>query len=514
MGRWRAAATVLAAFALLTDCAAPPPPRAPHDPSHALPSTGTYLGSLLEAPAAAHPAESGFALVAEGRDAFALRADLAELAERSLDLQYYIWGQDAAGYLLAAQLLAAAKRGVRVRILLDDIHSEVPDEGIVALDAHSNVEVRLFNPFRRDAPRGLQLVIDFQRVNRRMHNKAYIADNAIAVVGGRNISNVYFGLDDDANFRDLDLVAAGPVVGEVSRSFDLFWNSDWSYAVPQVTDAADGEPAHALRRWRQEAGEFPYRLDEDRATLRERMDGLRDRLHWARSAALYDSPTKIEGDGEHTGLRDRIAVGIAEAKSSVLFEVAYFVPTQEDLDLLARLTQRGVRVRLLTNSLATNDIAAAHSGYSKYRSQLLERGVELYELRPDATAPRAGWSLTAGGSTSSLHTKAIAVDRSLVMVGSFNLDPRSYRLNTEMGIAVLSPELGEEVASFIEEGMAPENSFRLELVPRRDGPGERLRWTALDGEGKPIHYWHEPETSWWRRLTSWFGSLLPIEEQL
>lgn len=513
MRRWRAAATVLAAFLLLAQCATPPP-QIPLEASHALPPAGTFLATLVAGPAAAHPDESGFTLVADGRHAFGLRADLAVLAEKSLDLQYYIWGRDAAGYLMASRLLAAADRGVRVRILLDDIHSEVPDAGIVALDSHPNVEIRLFNPFRRGASRGLQLVVDFNRLNHRMHNKAYIADNAIAVVGGRNISDLYFGLDDDANFRDLDLVAAGPVVADVSRSFDLFWNSEWAYSVPHVTDANDGAAAEAMRQWRREAGQFPYPIETDRAALQGKISGLRDRLHWGPAAVLYDSPAKIGNDARRSGLRDRIAAGIADARSSVLFEVAYFIPSQEDLDLLAELTQRGVRVRLLTNSLATNDIAAAHSGYARYRGELLERDVELYELRPDATAPRAGWSLSAGGSTSSLHTKAIAVDRSLVMIGSFNLDPRSYRINTEMGIAVVSPKLGRGVAAFIEEGMAPENSFRLELVPREDGLGKRLRWTAFDGNGEPTHYWHEPETSWWRRLGAWFGSLLPIEDQL
>jgi putative cardiolipin synthase len=339
---------------------------------------------------------------------------LTELAEKSLDVQYYIWEADATGRILAERLVRAADRGVKVRLLVDDINLAGRDAVVAAMDAHPNIEIHIFNPFAHRDARILDFTLDLDRVNHRMHNKIMIMDNAVAIVGGRNIGNHYFGVATDANFRDLDIAAAGPVVREISNVFDHFWNGDWAVPIAALVDQpyteTDLQTAFKTVRERIATDDYPYPLDEDVAGLRSGLVSIRDNFIWAPGQILWDDPAAIE---------EGLAQG---AMSKALFRKIQTLQNELIIES-AQLHERGVRVRVLTNSLASNDVVAAHAGHAKYRDELVENGAELYEMRPDAGVIKK--KLVSGTSKAALHTKALVFDRESVFIGSFNLDPRS-----------------------------------------------------------------------------------------
>lgn len=506
-------------------CAAGPPFRSPPDrgpPTQALASPeDTGLGRLFAAEAARRgPDRSGFALLTSGPEAFVTRRALAALAERTLDVQYYVWEADTSGRLLLAALVGAADRGVRVRVLLDDINTGGRDPDLALVDAHPNVEVRLFNPFTDRAYRVTDVALDFDRVNHRMHNKAFVADNAAAVVGGRNVGDHYFVADERANFRDLDLLAAGPVVRELSASFDDFWNSRRSVPVRAVVrerpdEQEIGELASRLAAATGGAGAaLPFEAGTEPDDPAGLARVLPSRLTWGEATVVADRPDKAEAARPSIVERLRTALR-GSLREELLLEVAYFIPGQAGTERLCSLVARGVRVRVLTNSLASNDVALAHAGYAKYRPPLLRCGVELHELRPDARFVRREWTWISGRSTANLHTKAFVVDRHTVVVGSLNLDPRSADINTEIAVVVESPELARRVAAFILAGTTPENAYRLGLDPAgRGGAGRGLTWTAADDDGPPVVLRREPRVARWRALASRLLSALPVEGQL
>lgn len=489
------------------------------EPSFAYPNPElTTLGHIFADDLREHPGKSGFALIYRSDRAFQIRNSLLFAAEKTLDLQYFIWETDASGRILAHSLLQAADRGVRVRILVDDLHTGGKEMGIAALDRHPNIEVRLFNPFAARNGRASQLVMAFARLNNRMHNKTFIADNAIAIVGGRNIGDVYFGVDAAANFRDLDLAAAGPVVGEISASFDLFWNSEWAVPAESLLGSAHAneqilETSDKLKTWVSELKNFPYPLVPSGDDFPERVNELRSRFVWGEGKVLFDLPDKIAGDNRNR-LRQSLVQEAMGIRQEMLVEAAYLVPSRADLRLVDRLRARGVKIRVLTNSLATNDVAAAHAGYAKYRRALLNKGVELYELRPDAGSDRDNWSALAGNSQASLHTKGLVVDRQELFIGSFNFDPRSNNINTEIGLYVNSPELAAQVATYMDEGVKLENCYRLMLEKDEVENVDRLVWVTRDEAGREIRYYSEPGATWWKRFVSGVIELLPIEGQL
>jgi putative cardiolipin synthase len=480
-------------------------------------SAATALGRVVEEATRAHPQQSGFALLTGGRQALTARHDLTLLAERGIDIQYYIWEADVSGKLMAASLLAAAERGVRVRVLIDDIHTRGRDFNIAALDAHSNIEIRTFNPFARRDSRNLNLVTDFARLNHRMHNKAFIVDGAVAILGGRNIGDDYFGLNEATNFRDIDVLAAGPVAAEISGSFDEYWNSDWAFPITALADEVPPpERAAAIRaelaQWAARLDGFPYALS---ATPAEAGAGLRAALGplvWGRATAVYDTADKASGNGEQ-GVAEGLRPEIAALRKELLIEVAYFIATDDGVSLLGGLVERGVRVRILTNSLATNDLVPGHAGYSRYREDLLRRGVELYEFRPGAAEPRSHWSPLAATSKASLHSKAMVLDGEKVFIGSFNLNPRSVELNTEIGVIIESAELAGQVRDFMNTGVTPANAWQLHLGTG-DGRSEQLVWSTQDDAGEPVVHDSDPDVSDWRRFTAWLIALLPIEKEL
>jgi putative cardiolipin synthase len=501
---------VLLALAVATGCAVYNT-KYPRSPSTAFQEYhATTLGRLFEPAAAKHLGESGVQYVRYGRKALEARLALADLAERSLDLQYYIWDADITGRLLADRIVRAAERGVRVRVLLDDHGIVERDTEIARLSAYPNVEIRAFNPFRARRNRWTDFLTDPSRANRRSHNKLMVADDTILIVGGRNIADHYFGVHGESNFRDLDVVAVGPVVRDASAVFDDFWNS--AFAVPYAAfvdkppTRAEADAVIAQARAEMASERIPYPIDEEVGAITADMKVVRDALVWAPVRVLYDPPEKAQ-DTSSRGIFTALVALVSNAQQEVLIENAYFVPRDSGVELTAALHARGVKVRVLTNSLASNDLVAVHSGYQKYRDDLLANGVEIYELRPDSTLEQLRWSSLSSESRAGLHAKAMVVDHRWVVIGSYNLDPRSADINTEIILLVDSPVFAEMVAEFFEDGIRPENSYRVTLERGR------LRWTTSDG-GTLRVYTTEPETSWWKRFTADALGLLPIHSML
>ena len=502
---------VAAAMTLLTACASLPSQEGRVASSYLADTTGTRLDRGLAPHLAAHPAKTGIYPLAVPDDAFAARVLLAAAADKSLDVQYYIWHGDQTGQMMFEALWRAAQRGVRVRLLLDDNGTAGLDGTLAALDAHPNIEVRLYNPFAQRAARGIGYLTDFSRLNRRMHNKSFTADNRASIVGGRNIGNEYFGAGHEVVFEDLDVIAVGQVVSEVSAAFDLYWNSASAYpAVPLVGAAGPDAPAQL------EAGFAAARADPDSTSY---LKALRDTqlvrellagslpFEWTDARLLRDDPAKTL---DTTGRTDVLLFAqllrtTTQPQESFDLISPYFVPGKDGTAALAALAQRGVSVRILTNSLAATDVGAVHAGYAKRREDLLRAGVRLYELKPTAEKddPRAKRS-SSGSSSASLHAKTFALDRRQVFVGSFNFDPRSARLNTEMGLMIDSAALGRRLAAVLEERV-PRVAYEVRIAA--DGS---LEWIDRSAGGE-TRQGSEPETGLLRRAWIWFLSVLPIE---
>lgn len=501
----------VAVLVIIAGCATVPF-DAPKAESTAFTDTAdTLLGENITALTLVRPGLSGFYPLSEGIDALAARLLLAERAERSIDVQYYFILADLTGRLFVYSLYRAAERGVRVRILIDDMHTKGYDPGLAALQTHPNIEIRIYNPFANRKARWLDFGFDLARVNQRMHNKSFTVDNVITIVGGRNIGDEYFAAREDFQFGDLDLIGIGPVARDVSAAFDDFWNSEGAVPIeamvemPTQSDAAAKVGAR-LGAALEEARGTPYAQALEGTVIRTLEQGKLP-LYWASATVIYDSPNKIRGptdDGVVSGAAE-LAKIVAQAQREFLVISPYFVPGDSGVDFLRALRERGVEVTVITNSLAATDVTAVHSGYSKYRKVLLEMGVEMWEVSAEPDTERIRKS-GVGYSRSSLHAKLYLVDRRYLYVGSFNWDPRSINLNTELGVFVDSAELAEQIATMLES--TRQRAYRLRL--NADGDIEWLRQTA---DGPQIHS-REPETGFWRRFNAGFLRLLPIEGQL
>lgn len=479
---------------------------------HALPvaAEATALDRLVAPLLAARPGESGLALLQDNLDAFAVRALSARAAGRSLDLQYYIWHDDFTGRLLDHELLRAADRGVRVRLLLDDLNAHGRNSILAALDAHPNIEVRMFNPTRNrkgGIARALEMLLRMVSVNRRMHNKAWIADGRVAVVGGRNIGDEYFSAASDTNFIDLDALVLGPAVQQTEAIFDDFWNSSAAIPLRALKQAKPG----AVERLRTEMAEADRRLHDHAYIRRLRAaDGIagfvrgEHALHWPRALVVLSDPaSKGEGGGRQDWLVHPLAAAMSQARHSLRLVSPYFVPGEPGMDYLRQLRARGVAVEVLTNSLVATDVLAVHSGYAPYRRRLLEDGVVLREQKPRGELD----SSLFGSSGASLHTKAFIVDDAAGFIGSFNIDPRSISLNTEMGLLFHDREATAALLAIYRDKTDPRHAYRLRLEHGA------LRWDDAATQ-PPVRWEHEPESSAWQRAAVWLLGWLPIESQL
>lgn len=472
----------------------------------------TELDRELEPLLARHPGKTGAILLPDGLDAFAARALSARKAGRSLDLQYYIWHDDLTGHLLMYEAWQAAERGVRVRMLLDDINTSGKDAALLALDAHPNIEIRVYNPFRNREGLGrlVEMVQRMFSITYRMHNKAWIADNRVAIVGGRNVGTEYFDAHGETNFRDLDVLLFGPEVEQASAIFDTFWNSDAVVPIDRLNSKPRQKLDTVLTAIKEEARGRLARRYLDRVDLSPNLRAyLAQELepHWTdRIRVLSDPPLKWKETQPGTYLVAELFEVVRETRRKALLISPYFVPGDEGVAALAALVrEREAHVGVITNSLAANDVVAVHGGYANYRKRLLRTGVKLYEMRPQVTQSEAS---LFGSSGASLHTKAFVVDDRYGFVGSFNIDPRSIDLNTEMGVLFddvpLALALREEYLRLSDK----DNSYWVYL----DGDGE-LRWLDRASE-PPVVLDHEPESGLWPRMLARLVGWLPVESQL
>ena len=472
--------------------------------------SGTRLGRLVEASASADSAAkatastgelSGIRLLASGEEALQSLIALADRAERTLDIQYYIIEQDESARLLLRHVSAAAERGVRVRILVDDLNTSGEDRRFLRLGRSAHIEVRLFNPFAGGRlalwTRFLFALHDIPRINHRMHNKLFVADNALAITGGRNIGDQYFVRDDQNNFIDLDVIAAGGVVPRLSDSFDAFWNSRYAYPIGSLTQ----EPDDAQKA----QGAAPAPPTDGSDWLARSLDAGNLPLEWISASVLADRPAKIGTDsagGSPETIADNIASLMRSATEEVLIISAYFVPGEEGMALIEELAQRGVRIRILTNSLASTDSPLVYNGYSHYRKRLLRLGAELNEVRPRLGEARPRFH-PFRRSLASLHAKALVIDQTTVFIGSLNMDERSRRTNSELGLVIRSATIARQVSSLFDD-ISADGSYQLRLAE----PGAKLEWHSVEEGGERV--WHSdplsnPMQRFWRHLLAPFA---------
>lgn len=469
----------------------------------------TALGQDAALLATADQGLSGFRLLGYPKKALATYLGLIAAAERSLDIQYYSWNNDTAGWLLLAAIHDAADRGVRVRFLLDDLHTVGLDRALVSLDAHPSIDVRLFNPFPARYMRLVDLVRDFDGSNRRMHNKSLTADNQASITGGRNIGDAYFGLADHGNFADLDVLAVGPIVQAISDQFDTYWNS--VYAYPAATIIHPLVPPSAGYLARRIRGKLANPAVADVLAALDRLmiaEPLRDQPYfWGEAQLIVDPPEKIDGDvvpdGDLVIPALMAAMGAPETRLDIVS--AYLVMSRPWIDVFGQWVDQGVDLRILTNSLAAIDVPIAHAGHLMRRRPLLLAGVEVWEMRADGADPYFG-EPKAGprGSAATLHAKAAAIDGQRFFVGSLNLDQRSAYLNTEMGIVIESAELAEALHRFFDERLA-DHAYRVFI-----GERAQLKWVEATPEGE-VFYDREPGAGFWRWVGAGIASLLPID---
>jgi putative cardiolipin synthase len=501
--------------ALLSGCAGLPAPQPP-DPTVVLEHPeATRLGRDLAAAEASHPGMSGFHLLGYDLESLVARVALADSAERTIDAQYYIYDSDAAGNILTRHLLEAADRGVRVRLLIDDYNVR-NDRELAALCAHPNIEVRIFNPERwhAGALRLPEYLIDLRRSDHRMHNKLFVVDDEASVLGGRNIGDDYFNLGTGTAFRDFDLLSVGPVSRQAALAFAQFWNSPWSVPAPEL---ARRKPTPADLAWVRHridirllpAADFERQYaGTGRRYLSDLLAGPGG-LFWGDGQVVTEPPAKVDRSSPATDLvTDRLEQEWRDARSEILIEAAYFVPGESGIETFRRLHARGVAVRLLTSGLEATDAPLVYYAYRGYRRALLEAGVELYEFKLHRAGGRreTKW-YRLRPAYAALHSKVMVFDRRRVWIGSFNYDPRSERLNTEVALVADCPALAAELASDIAEDQDPTRSWRVRL-----GPGG-ITWTG-EQDGRTIVRRREPD-SWWAGIGSVLLRLMPgMENQL
>ncbi|MEP0202909.1 MAG: phospholipase D family protein [Halioglobus sp.] len=486
--------------------------NAPKSVSYAVSPASYPLEERLAKAGGGEPGMSGFLLLSDSIDALALRLLLAERAKISLDVQYYLITDDLIGKVFFTSLLNAADRGVRVRLLIDDIGTRGMEKKLAALNEHPNLELRLFNPFANRMARALD-AWDFQRLNRRMHNKSFTMDNKITIIGGRNIAAEYFAANQDYNFGDLDVIAIGPVVNDTSSMFDLYWNHERAVPYEQLAGNASNSES-VLTKLRVELGDnltsltgTPYAKAVSNsydAYIAE--DG--SAFHWANYELVYDSPDKsvtYRAD-DADKITTKLGETVLAAQESLLVVSPYFVPQKGGLDAISGLLDSGIEIEIVTNSLSSSDHLLVYGGYAPSRKPLLKSGARFYEIKGNVVVPGSA-GLSNPDAKSSLHTKAFVVDRRHFFLGSFNWDPRSAHLNTELGVIIDSPEMAGNVVDSV-RSFLPSISYEVSLDDR-----QALRWTTVEN-GEQKVYSKEPETTAWTRFWGRIVQWLPIKGHL
>jgi len=489
---------VAAALMVLTGCAGLP------RHVHKTPSTAfgqpeaTTIGRIVAADQGGKNL-SGIRLLSTGDEAFASLISLADHAERTLDIQYYIIHEDESTRTLLHHVRLAADRGVRVRLLVDDLNTAGEDRRFMHLSSHAHVEVRVFNPFTAGRfsnwTRFISSATDIRRINHRMHNKLFVADNALAITGGRNIGDQYFTLDPRSNFVDLDVVAAGPIVPALSASFDLFWNSKYAIPIATVASSVDAETNSTP----------PVEADFSAGAdwLEQELNEHKLQLLWVPATVLADQPAKIASEAApdvEVTIANDIRTLMSTATQELIIISPYFVPGTEGVAQIRELVSRGVHIRILTNSLASTDSPLVDIGYARYRVPLLKLGVELREMRPKLGQKRARFH-PFRSSNASLHAKALVIDQKIVFIGSLNMDERSARINSELGLVISSAEIAHEVTGLLDD-ISTDGSYRVQLDQH-----DRVEWVS--GEGATQKVWHtDPGTSRTERI--WLKLLSPF----
>jgi putative cardiolipin synthase len=489
----------------------------------------TRLGSQFENKGRQHAGNSGFRIIPVGADGFILRMQMINAAERTLDLQYYIFRGDQTGRLLTGAVLYAADRGVRVRLLIDDGDTMAGDEQIMALAAHPSVEIRVFNPFsyrgKIEMFRAMEFVFNASRLDYRMHNKLLVVDNVIALIGGRNIGDQFFQIDPESQFADDDVFVAGPIAQRLSTTFDDYWNSVMSIPVEAISSGKSSSAA--LTKYRESLNDQRQQLRADgivyvdRVATGEPFNGImsgRLPLIWAHAQVFCDSPDKKKvEDGAMVGrlMQREVAKAAIGVRSELLMVTPFLIPGDEGMQLFKDLRNRNVRVRILTNSLESSTELMAQSGYMHYRLPLLKDGVELYEIRSLLGKARGSGETMAISryGNYSLHAKMFVFDRQRVFIGSMNFDQRSMHLNTEIGLIIDSPVLAEQVAGRFEAMVQSVNAYKLILLPNQADGAPSLVWHTQEN-GQAVQYDTEPARSAWQRVKANILSLLPLDDEL
>ncbi|MDE1234292.1 phospholipase D family protein [Vibrio aestuarianus] len=455
-------------------------------------------------------------LLETGVDSFVTRIALIEDAQESIDLQYYLFHSDLSGGLIVAALWQAAERGVRVRLLVDDIDLGGKDNSIERLNAHPNFEVRVFNPFVRGESRTIQYVTKLGKVTRRMHNKSFTVDGSVAILGGRNLADEYFTASEEVSFGDMDVVFAGESVKEVQQAFDLFWNNSLSYNIelltdyrPQTSDLTALSASFDTFIKDNKKSQYVEAVNDDHFI--ELIKENEKVPYVGKTVVLYDDPRKIVSsrDKQEYNLAPKLHPYVTATKEELIIISPYFVPGKDGLELFQEIVDRGIKVKILTNSMMSNDVSLVHTGYSKYRKALLEMGVELHEIDSqelDELYELSNKKRPSNASKLSLHAKYYVMDRHLAFIGSFNLDPRSRNENTEIGILTKSEALGRYLAQKFDDYIDTV-AFKLTL---EDGD---IVWTKMK-DGKAIRYTKDPYSSWWDRTKNNMAKILPMESQL
>ncbi len=470
----------------------------------------SYLAKEVIGLTADKPGLTGIYSLSDSQEAFSVRLFLAETAEKTLDLQYYIWHADTTGLLMFDAVQGAADRGVKVRILLDDLSTGSTESFLAALNLHPNIEIRLFNPFQYRTFRWIGYLTDFRRLNRRMHNKSFTADGRITVVGGRNIGDEYFGVTEDMLFLDLDAIAIGPVVADVSADFNRYWNSASSYSVRDLAGQGNPENLTYIKLHQKE-----FRADPKAAAYLKELkqspfvNGFLSGdppLEWAEARLISDHPLKaLEEHDPHTYVFKQLIrnTGLPEKELDIVS--AYFVPTEEGVRLLTALSAKGVKIRILTNSLEATDVPIVHSGYARWRKELLKAGIRIFELqRLSVSGEKRRKFAVFKSSGSSLHVKTFSADRRKIYIGSLNLDPRSVKLNTETGFLMDSPVLSQEM-SLAFDTLVPEEAYEVSL-----DSDDNLIWSEKKGD-QVVQHATEPGTNMFFRLVLKFVAFVNID---